>query len=81
MRTLLTKGEYARRKCRSPQAVSAWIKDGKISKSAIVGRGPRARIWVEQADADLAENLDPSQQWSQKVPANDPTAWLHDSGD
>ncbi|KWV54326.1 hypothetical protein AS156_00945 [Bradyrhizobium macuxiense] len=76
MRTIRTKGEYARLKSRSPQAVTKWIATGKISKAAIIGDGPRARIWVEQADADLAANLDPSQQWSQEVPANDPLAWL-----
>ncbi|MHC2334700.1 hypothetical protein [Bradyrhizobium sp. USDA 4454] len=75
MRTVVTKGAYAKRKSRSPQAVSAWIADGKISKAAIIGEGHRARIWVEQADADLKANLNPSQQWSQAVPANDPDAW------
>lgn len=68
MKTVVTKGEYARLKGRQPSAVSNWIADGKISAAALVGDGNRARVWVEQADADLARNLDPAQQASQTVP-------------
>ena len=68
MKTVVTKGEYARLKGRSPAAVSNWIADGRISAAALIGDGNRARIWVEQADADLARNLDPTQQWSQRAP-------------
>lgn len=67
-RTLVSKGEFARRKERAPSAVSNWIADGKISPAAIVGEGHRAKIWVERAELDLARNLDPSQQDSQAKP-------------
>lgn len=68
MKTVVTKGEYARLKGRQPSAVSNWIADGRISAAALIGEGNRARIWVEQADADLARNLDPAQQAAQAVP-------------
>jgi len=62
MKTVVTKGEFARLKGRSPAAVSNWIKDGRLTAAALIGTGNRARIWVEQADADLARSLDPVQQ-------------------
>jgi hypothetical protein len=68
-KTVVTKGEYARLKGRSPAAVSNWIKEGKITPSALEGKGNRARVWVEQADADLARGLDPAQQAAQPAPA------------
>ena len=58
----------AKLKGRSPQCVSNWIGDGKISPAAMVGEGHRAQIWVEQADADLARSLDPAQQAAQEHP-------------
>jgi hypothetical protein len=36
----------------------------------------RAQIWVEQAEADLAASLDPSQQWRNEFPANASTSPL-----
>jgi hypothetical protein len=36
----------------------------------------RARIWVEQAEADLAASLSPSQQWHHEFPANATTSPL-----
>jgi hypothetical protein len=68
VRTIVTKGEYARLKQRSAAAVSIWIRDGKISRAALIGEGNAAKIWVEQADADLARTLDPAQQAAQSHP-------------
>lgn len=70
MKTIVTKGEFAAMKGRGPSAVSNWIADGKISPAALVGTGVRARIWVEQAERDLARNLDPSQQIAQDHPVS-----------
>lgn len=55
--TLISKGNYAALKNRSPAAVTHWIEAGHISPSAIVGAGQRAMLWLERADADLASNL------------------------
>lgn len=70
MKTIITKGEFAERKGRKPSAVSNWIADGRITPAALVGSGVRARIWVEQAERDLARNLDPSQQIAQDRPVS-----------
>lgn len=70
MRTLVSKSEYARLKNRTPQAVSNWIASGVITSKALVGSGRRAKICVEQADSDLARQLDPGQQSAQARPAN-----------
>jgi hypothetical protein len=59
--TRLSKGNYARMKDRTPQAISNWIKRNMISPAALIGEGSAAEIWVEQADADLARGLDPAQ--------------------
>lgn len=74
LKTLLTKGQYAQLKGRSPAAVSHWIADGKISAAAISGEGQRAKIWVEQADRDLAASLDAEQQDRQGAPLALPAA-------
>jgi hypothetical protein len=68
LRTIVSKGDYARMKERTPAAVSIWIRDGKISRAGLVGEGNAAKIWVEQADADLTRNLDPAQQAAQAHP-------------
>lgn len=68
--TLVTKGVYAAMKGRAPSAVSNWIAEGRISAAAVIGVGQRAQIWVEQADADLARNLDPSKQGVLDNPIN-----------
>ena len=74
MRTIMSKSRYAKSKGRSLSALSHWIATGKISRAALLGEGVRARIWVEQADANLERNLDPNQQYYQeywgKQPAN-----------
>jgi hypothetical protein len=76
VRTIETKGEYARRKNRKPSAVSNWIADGKISREALVGEGNAARIWVERADEDLIASLNPAQQHASQHPANARTTFL-----
>lgn len=68
LKTLVTKGQYAQLKGRSPAAVSHWITDGKISALAVLGVGQRAKIWVEQADRDLIASLDADQQDRQAAP-------------
>lgn len=68
MKTVVSKGEFARLKQRGPSAVSNWIAAGKISPAALIGKGNAAKIWVEQAEADLAGSLDPSQQVIQAAP-------------
>lgn len=68
MKTIITKGEFATLKQRSPACVTKWIKAGKISPDALIGNGNSAKIWVERADADLAASLDPSQQAIQAAP-------------
>lgn len=67
-RTVVSKAEFAALKKRSRPCVTKWIKQGKISKAALVGEGNSAKIWVQQADADLAASLDPSQQLIQRAP-------------
>lgn len=69
MKTIVTKGEYARLKGRAPSCISNWIAEGKITPAALVGEGIRARVWVERADADLNRNLDLGQQLAQAQPA------------
>lgn len=73
MRTIESKGAFARRKHRSPACVTKWISTGKISAAALVGSGYRANIWVEQAEADLAASLTPHQQYAQAFPATSRT--------
>jgi hypothetical protein len=67
---ILTRREYANRKFRSESAVHLWIKTGRISPEALVPLQHRkgTGIWVERADADLAQNLDPGQQRAQSYP-------------
>lgn len=68
MKTLVSKGEFAKLKQRGPSAVSNWIAAGQITRASLVGDGHRAKIWVEQAERDLAASLDPSQQVIQQAP-------------
>ncbi|ODR98912.1 hypothetical protein AUC68_06995 [Methyloceanibacter methanicus] len=71
MKTVVTKAEYAAMKERRPSCVSNWIAEGKITSAALVGQGTRAKIWVEQADRDLAAGLHIGQQLAQDRPAFD----------
>src|ERR1035437_9080177 len=71
MRTIETKGQFAKRKHRAPSCISGWIAEGRISSAALIGTGQRAMVWVERAEADLAAALEPSQQQAQVYPAND----------
>jgi hypothetical protein len=68
VKTVVSKGEFAKRKQRGPSAVSNWIAAGQITKASLIGEGHRAKIWVEQAERDLAASLDPSQQVIQVAP-------------
>lgn len=68
MNTIASKGDYAKSHNRSPAWVTKSIRTGKISKAALVGEGNAAKIWVERADADLAQSLDPAQQVIQRFP-------------
>jgi hypothetical protein len=68
VKTVVSKGEFAKRKQRGPSAVSNWIAAGKITAAALIGTGNAAKIWVEQAERDLAASLDPSQQVIQAAP-------------
>ena len=68
VKTVVTKGRFAEMKGRTPAAVSNWIKRGRITATALVGEGNNARIWVEQAERDLALALDPAQQAAHPVP-------------
>jgi hypothetical protein len=70
---ILTRREYAALKFRTYSTVCLWIETGRISPDAVVPLPPnRGRkctgIWVERADADLAERLDPGQQRAQAYP-------------
>lgn len=66
---VVTKGEFAKLRGVAPSAVSNWLRDGKLFGDALVGTGPRARIRVAVAEAQLAATLDPGQQMGQgKVP-------------
>jgi hypothetical protein len=67
-KTLLTKADFARRHGRTPAAVSRWISQRKLSEAAVVGEGPRAQIWVEQAEIDLALSLDAGRQQARGKP-------------
>jgi hypothetical protein len=76
VRTIETKGQFARRKNRRPSAVSNWIANGKITPAALIGKGNAAKVWVERAEADLLASLDPSQQFSREFAANTRTSIL-----
>jgi hypothetical protein len=68
---IMTKRAYASLKFRTYDCVRRWIKAGRISPAALVpvpyGR-KQIGIWVERADADLAQNLSPGQQRAQAFP-------------
>jgi hypothetical protein len=68
-RTIVSKSDYARMKGRDKAIVTRWLKRGSISEQALVGKGRNARIWVERADADLAERLNPARQLDRERPA------------
>lgn len=68
MKTVVTKGDFARLKSRSPACISKWILEKKISPEALIGEGRLARIWLERAEADLTRTLDPAQQAAQESP-------------
>jgi hypothetical protein len=55
---VVTKKRFATLANVTPSCVSHWLKEGKISGEAIVGRGHRARIRVRAAMPQLRRNLD-----------------------
>jgi hypothetical protein len=55
---IVTKSQFADMSNVGRPRVSQWISEGKISGSAIVGSGRRARIDVEKARRQLRERLD-----------------------
>jgi len=67
---IVDKSHYAALKMRQYSTLLGWIKSGKISPAALVQLpdSKRLGIWVERADADLAQNLDPGQQRAQAFP-------------
>lgn len=66
--TRVMKSEFARMVGRTPQAVTKWIKTGKLTAPALVGEGAAQRIDVELALAQLRLTLDPGQQLAQAAP-------------
>jgi hypothetical protein len=58
---IVTKGRFAAIAGVSRARVTQYLADGQISGDAIVGSGHRARIRVSVAQAQLRQNLDPSQ--------------------
>jgi hypothetical protein len=59
---IVTKGEFAALIGVSPGRVSQYLREGRISPSAVEGEGRNARIRVEQAKADLRTALDVGQR-------------------
>jgi hypothetical protein len=62
MSKLVSKSEFARRRGVSPQRVSQWISEGKISGTAIVGEGRTSKINEAVAVEQLAGRLDTGQR-------------------
>lgn len=59
----VSKGKFASIIGVSPARVSQYLKEGKISRAAIVGDGRSARIRIEQAKHDLRTYLDVGQRF------------------
>jgi len=66
--TVVSKSEYAKMRGRTASAVSHWIRSGKLSGPALIGRGRMAKVVVEEADQQLATLLDIAQQEAQESP-------------
>lgn len=78
---LVSKSDYARRVDRSPAAVTHWIKEGKLTKPALVDVDGEEMIDALAADAMLALTLHPSQQAAQDRPIGVPADLADDAGD
>lgn len=65
----LSKGDFAALIKVSAGRVSQYIAEGKLTGDALVGAGPRAKINVPIALAQLGKNLDPVQLSAQHRPA------------
>lgn len=62
MSEVVSKSRFAEIIGVSPGRVSQYISEGKISRTALVGEGQRAKIDVEAAKTDLRRTLDISQR-------------------
>jgi hypothetical protein len=62
MSKLISKSEFARRRGVSPQRVSQWVAEGKITPPALVGEGRSAKINEAAAIEQLAGRLDTNQR-------------------
>jgi hypothetical protein len=62
MTKLISKSEFARRRNVSPQRVSQWVAEGKITAPALVGAGRSAKINEAAAIEQLAGRLDTNQR-------------------
>lgn len=58
----MTKGDFATLCNVDPSRVSHWIRDGKISGEALIGKGSRARIVVDEAQRQLRMRMDSNQR-------------------
>ncbi len=64
---LKSKADYATARDLTPAAISHHIRTGALSGAALVGKERRARINVEEADRQLAANLDPARRKASKA--------------
>lgn len=60
--TIVSKAEFARLCAVTGARVSHWIRDGVVTKDALVGEGRHARIRVDVAKALLKNHLDPDRR-------------------
>jgi len=78
----VSKGEFAGICGVSPGRVSQWISEGKLTEEALDGQGPRAKIKVHIAQAQLRSRIDVGQRFGNGLktrlraplarPANEP---------
>jgi DNA-binding transcriptional regulator YdaS (Cro superfamily) len=59
----VSKGEFAALCGVSPGRVSQWISEGKMTEEALDGQGPRARVRVDIAQAQLRSRIDVGQRF------------------
>jgi hypothetical protein len=70
MAKLISKSEFARRCNVSPQRVSQWIAEGKLSGAALVGEGRTSKINEAVAIEQLAGRLDTNQRQGNGIATN-----------
>jgi hypothetical protein len=66
--TLISKSAFASRCGRSPAAVSHWIEKGILKHSLVMTDEGDELVRVPEADAEVAANLNPAQQFAQPNP-------------